>query len=474
MQRKIMARGEDRLSDLPESILIHILSILPHAKQVVRTSTLSKRYRFLWKSVPLSLYFPFPKYNPNKKKILAYVASINRELHYWRSCDKIKTFRIFPFKYKEYLTEHVDFWIYFATNIANVEQFTLKFYCFSFPGFAYKLPEFAYRNNTSLRNLVLGNCELNPTGSVNWTSLVSLSIGDVTLREGVMEKVLLGCPNLECLVLDNVGGFRRLEISSVKLRKLITRSYETEVAEEVVYCLEIFAPYIRYLKLLGLCCDETHFQLRNVASLVTVVLSFDVDFYEVEDKKDKLDKECRYFQELLHSTAHVKNLVLGPWCIECLSILELKGWLFPSSSWKFLKLNTALVALDFPGICSFLQSSPDLETLVIDWNNHTPRDLLSRYTNEDEQSKRFKTHNCNCSLLHLKTIKVINFDGPLSGNKSVVPLVKYLLKNATVLEKFIISAKFEGCDVSQDYVKMAQEFQSFPRSSPHASVVFSY
>ncbi|XP_060175433.1 F-box/FBD/LRR-repeat protein At3g14710-like [Lycium barbarum] len=158
----------------------------------------------------------------------------------------------------------------------------------------------------------------------------------------------------------------------------------------------------------------------------------------------------------------------------CLSILELKGWLFPSSSWKFLKLNTALVALDFPGICSFLQSSPDLETLVIDWNNHTPRDLLSRYTSEDEQSKRFKTHNFNCSLLPLKTIKVINFDGPLSGNKSIVPLVKYLLKNATVLEKFIISAKFEVCDVSQDYVKMVQEFQSFPRSSPHASVVFSY
>ncbi|XP_060179744.1 putative F-box/LRR-repeat protein At5g02930 [Lycium barbarum] len=466
----MMARV-DRLSDLPESILIHILSMLPHAKQVVRASTLSKRYRFLWKSVPLSLYFSFTKNNPNKKKILAYVASINRELHHWRSCDKIKSFKIFPFTYKEYLTEHVDFWIYFATNIANVEQFTLKFYCFSFPGYAYMLPEFAYRNNRSLRNLVLGNCELDPTGSVNWTSLVTLEIGDVTLREGVMEKVLLGCPNLECLVLNNVGGFRRLEISSVKLRKLII-TYETEVAGKI-YCLEIFAPYIRYLKLLGLCCADTYFQLRNVASLVTAVLSLD-DFSEVEDRKDKLDKDCRYFQELLHSTMHVKDLELDPWCIECLSILELKGWLFPSSSWKFLKLNTALVALDFPGICRFLQSSPDLETLVIDWNNHTPRDLLSRYTNEDEQSKRFKTHNFNCSLLHLKTIKVINFDGPRSGNKSVVPLVKYLLKNATVLEKFIISAKFEGCDVSQDYVKMAQEFQSFPRSSPHASVVFFY
>ncbi|MCD7468962.1 hypothetical protein HAX54_007531 [Datura stramonium] len=79
------------------------------------------------------------------------------------------------------------------------------------------------------------------------------------------------------------------------------------------------------------------------------------------------------------------------------------------------------------------------ETLLIDWCNHKPR-----------------------------TIKVINFDGPLSGN----PLVKYLFKNAT--EKFIIATKFEGSDASQDYVKMAQEFQSFPRFSLHTTVVFSY
>ncbi|KAJ8531341.1 hypothetical protein K7X08_026775 [Anisodus acutangulus] len=288
--------------------------------------------------------------------------------------------------------------------------------------------------NTSLRNLVLGNCQLNPSGSVNWSSLVSLSIGDLSLTEGVMEKVLSGCPNLERLELDKVCGMRRLEISSVKLIKLIIiTNYETEIADEYTHRLETFAPYIQHLELLGLCCDENRLQLRNGASLVTGVLFLN----------------CRYLQELLHNVAHVENLELGPWCIECLSILELKGWLFPPSSWKFLKLAAALEQLDYPGICSFLQSSSDLETLVFDWNNHKPRGLLSRYTNEDEQSKRFKTHNLNCYLLHLKTIKVINFDGPLSGNKYVVPLVRYLLKNATVLEKFIIAAKFEWGDVTQ-------------------------
>jgi len=96
------------------------------------------------------------------------------------------------------------------------------------------------------------------------------------------------------------------------------------------------------------------------------------------------------------------------------------------------------------------------------------QDLLSRYTNEDEQIRRFESHNFNGSFPYLKTIKILNFYG------FVLPLVKYLLKHAIVLEKFDIVAAFQGSDASLDYVTMAQELLSYPRSSPHASVVFSY
>jgi hypothetical protein len=39
------------LSNLPEEILLHILSFLP-TKDVVRTSVLSKRWDYLWASIP--------------------------------------------------------------------------------------------------------------------------------------------------------------------------------------------------------------------------------------------------------------------------------------------------------------------------------------------------------------------------------------------------------------------------------------
>nr|XP_009779230.1 PREDICTED: F-box/LRR-repeat protein 25-like [Nicotiana sylvestris]XP_009779231.1 PREDICTED: F-box/LRR-repeat protein 25-like [Nicotiana sylvestris] len=291
MQRKIMARGDrDRLSDLPDAILLYILSMLGEGKEVVRTSVLSQRWQFLWKSVSVSLNFGVPDYpydERTKKKILAFVASINRELHYWRSCENIKAFRVFPVKYKEYLVKDYDFWVYFAMKVANVEEFTLKFCIINFPDCAYKFPQFAYKN-TLLKSLVLGSCQLTPSGSVTWTSLVSLSIGHLKLTYNTLEKILSGCPNLESLELASVLGISRLEISSVKLRKLIILNDENDCYsqwhDEDTHPLEIFARYIENLVLSGFLYNEIRLQQSNVASLVTAVLHFNVDFIEFEDE----------------------------------------------------------------------------------------------------------------------------------------------------------------------------------------------
>lgn len=125
-----------------------------------------------------------------------------------------------------------------------------------------------------------------------------------------MEKVLLGCPNLECLELDKVLGICRLEINFVKLRKLIITN-NRKINFKPMHLLEVFAPYIQHLKLLGFCHDETHLKLRNVSSLVTAVFSLNVDFVELRDENDRFHKQREYRQELLQSIAHVKNLELG-------------------------------------------------------------------------------------------------------------------------------------------------------------------
>ncbi|KAM3270846.1 F-box/LRR-repeat protein like [Capsicum chacoense] len=419
------------------SILIHILSMLWESKEVVRTSVLSWRWQFLWMTVPASLRYMF-YHCKTKEDTLDKVALNNRELYYRKSCEKIRKFVAYGIKYVECYAKDIDLWVHFATKVANVEEFFLGI----MPGDQkYEFPRFAHKN-ARLRNLTLRHCQLNPCGSFHCSSLVSLSIGLVELTDGVMETVLSGCPNLECLELFAFWGIQHLEISSVKLRKLTVESYFGRNHDP---WLEILAPYIQCLQLKGFCRAVIRIRQRNVASLVTAVLHLHIVF---EDEKRNLENQYSYLKELLHSVAHAENLELSLWCIKD--------------------------RLEFPGICSFLQSSSDLETLVIYGSgyNRISSELLSKYTNEDEQRRKFETHYCNGSFLHLKTIKFIDCFGPPSINKSVLLLVKYLLKHATALEKFFITNSYKKIDVSGDFVRAKQELLSLPRSSPRASFIF--
>ncbi|KEH30748.1 putative F-box domain-containing protein [Medicago truncatula] len=67
IQRRILGDMNDIISDLPEGVLLHILSLLP-IEDVVRTSVLAKKWRYLWTYLSVfDFQIPYPRYDSNHK-----------------------------------------------------------------------------------------------------------------------------------------------------------------------------------------------------------------------------------------------------------------------------------------------------------------------------------------------------------------------------------------------------------------------
>lgn len=95
-----------------------------------------------------------------------------------------------------------------------------------------------------------------------------------------------------------------------------------------------------------------------------------------------------------------------------------------------------------------------------------------------------------CLVHHLKTIKIINFmgEGRLHSSLKVtnfhekdeqIKLVKFLLKNAMVLEKMTLHVcnrpKYVKVEQWPELLlRVTQKLVAFPRASSRAEVIFSY
>ncbi|CAH9140335.1 unnamed protein product [Cuscuta epithymum] len=103
----------DRLSALPDCLVIHILSFLGLEKAAI-TSVLGKRWRYLWAELPnLDFYF-WGSSNDGTKKISDFVAWVHKTLA-TRNAKYLERLTV-RFPYLECFSSDVDSWLEFASK----------------------------------------------------------------------------------------------------------------------------------------------------------------------------------------------------------------------------------------------------------------------------------------------------------------------------------------------------------------------
>ncbi|CAH9069470.1 unnamed protein product [Cuscuta epithymum] len=462
--KRIKGTSIDRFSALPDCLLIHILSFLGVKKAAV-TSLLGKRWKSVWAELPV-LEFHFDSSHESKKtmntpdlmawvdkKTLDFVAWVNNTLAI-RNGNYLEKLKV-VFLYKKCFEPDVDDWLEFALKnkvkdvslaLGESEDFcSLELYT---------LPEMMY-SNSFVTSLSLDSCILEPEKTIQWPSLTSLQISRVGLPQPVLEMILSGCPVLNSMDLSGCCGFTCLEINSKSLHNLRVQNDEGEEEEESDLFLQISAPYLKSLSI-SLYPAERKLKLTNLSSLVSAECYFSEHWWS--SPSEVLSNAKEYFENINHA----KDLVLGSGPVKALAELVMNGWQLPKSRLRCLTIKISCDAVKIiPGILCLLESSPDLEALIIDSIDPYKR---------DENWPPLAKGDLDSDLLHLKTVKLYNLAYPSIGGEPMLTLARILLKRATILEEMVVK---DDKITTSDSVKFRQTLLTYPISSPNAVILLS-
>ncbi|KAL4583743.1 hypothetical protein LXL04_008326 [Taraxacum kok-saghyz] len=208
----------DRISELPEPIIHHILSLLNCPRDVARVTALSKKWKTIWDSF---FFFQFDekRFNSSKKdggeKFMNFVdTSLLTKLI---PMDTIHKFKISLSQTNTKLNLSMYRWLNSAIN-KNVKE--LEIHIEEKKKRLYKLPNFILTANT-LTSLRLYGCTFDNEANIDLQNLKQLSIKKSYVNTDVIQSFIRGCPLVEDLRLVHCTGIGCLHISTlVKLTKV--------------------------------------------------------------------------------------------------------------------------------------------------------------------------------------------------------------------------------------------------------------
>ncbi|KAM6570487.1 hypothetical protein CsatB_018472 [Cannabis sativa] len=234
----------DRISKLHDEILIHILSFLP-TEDLLPTSLISKRWRFLWCSVPSLNFLQTKKIGHLDGQEMFYNFVNNFLENRKRGMDNndhhdsvITSFKLYIDQYdwdNAHASHHIDRWLGLVVE-NKVKEIHLVLWEEKYDrenGIMYytSLPK-PLLNAKYLTILNLVRVDLDCSYTFSFPYLKSLKLGVVRFAEkDVLDNLLLGSPSLERLELSNLSSDHKLHIHS---DSLALKFLEVVVSDNIV------------------------------------------------------------------------------------------------------------------------------------------------------------------------------------------------------------------------------------------------
>ncbi|KAI3889417.1 hypothetical protein MKW92_008970, partial [Papaver armeniacum] len=256
------SNDQDRLSDLPESLIRYILSFMD-MKYAVQTSILSRRWRYLWTSVS-NLVFGSDEFDSSgERKVNCFMRFVKSVLML-RDISDINKFDFYSDCDSKKLGKHLDTWI-LAVVRRNVRELIIQIDDNS--ELIVRLPHCLVTSELLTKLFLDFDGKLVLPDSMGLPRLDYLFLGSFQIDDlKVVNKLLSSCPVLNTLVLEqlcvragdelsvNIRELKHLDIShcyygksSPKIIKLCTPSLTSFIYEDYMireYCLENFSSLV--------------------------------------------------------------------------------------------------------------------------------------------------------------------------------------------------------------------------------------
>ncbi|KAK9666459.1 hypothetical protein RND81_14G186400 [Saponaria officinalis] len=433
--------GRDRLSEMPDEVIIHILSCMP-TLDAVRTVLLC-RFGNLWTLVPTLKfnicepdyldYYEFEQFNIFIRNVLM--------LHKKLSID---TFHL-----------HTDYWDYIDSKGVDDVKIWLRF------ALGRQAKEIEFRTqcdypflhnfiSQSLVTLTLYGCSIDPQLQVTLTSLKKLSLEFVSMCDEAFQQFISGCPSLQELLIVNPYGIKKLSLSAPNIDKL-SLFHDDECHGANLMLLDI-----PNLKSLDLNVCPVIIDVSSVRDLHMEDFFGDRYYF---DKDDELNTKLKMFLgkckdvEVFRLSRDASRQFLDAIQSLCLS----------QNRWKCVVLELGTFAENYLlGIYQLMSSLKHLEELII----------YSEYEYRGASTVLIPVElSSPCVMPKLRSVTLHVYSKPWDR---WLQLVQFVLRSAACLEKLVIvpNNKYYQLTTAEE-LEFFKLVSSFHRSSPNASVLFA-